>query len=92
MLTGSYATSAPATGQCVGRADFLAGLTDDYLLDRISYENLQGQHWEYALTHMMQHVVNHSTYHRGQVVTLLRHLDQTPPTTDCLVYFDQGGR
>jgi uncharacterized damage-inducible protein DinB len=38
----------------------------------------------------MQHVVNHSSYHRGQVVTLLRQLGKTPPATDFLIYFDEG--
>ncbi len=74
------------------RGDFIAGLTDEHLLARISYENLEGQRWEYALGHMMQHVVNHSTYHRGQVVTLLRQLGQRSPATDFLVFFDVVGR
>jgi uncharacterized damage-inducible protein DinB len=66
-------------------------LTDDRVKARISYENARGERWEYSLGHMMQHIVNHSTYHRGQVVTLLRQLGQTPPPTDFLVYFDEGG-
>lgn len=72
--------------------DFITALTDDRLLARLSYENLQGQRWEYPLAHMMQHLVNHSSYHRGQVVTLLRQLGQTPPPTDFLVFFDESGR
>jgi uncharacterized damage-inducible protein DinB len=74
------------------RQDLLAHLAEDRLLAPIAYENLQGQRWEYALGLMMQHVVNHSSYHRGQVVTLLRQLGQTPPATDFLVFFDEGGR
>ena len=74
------------------RQDFIAGLTEDRLLAGMSYENLQGQRWEYSLVHTMQHVVNHSSYHRGQVVTLLRQLGQAPPSTDFLVFFDEGGR
>jgi uncharacterized damage-inducible protein DinB len=74
------------------RQDFVAGLTEDRLAGRISYENLQGQRWEYALRHMMQHVLHHSTFHRGQVVTLLRQLGQTPPATDFLVFVDESGR
>lgn len=72
--------------------DFIATLTDNHLLTRVSYENLQGERWEYTLAHMMQHVVNHSSYHRGQIVTLLRQLGQSPPPTDFLVYFDERGR
>ncbi len=73
------------------REDFMDGLTDERLLATVSYENLQGQRWEYPLARTMQHVLNHSTYHRGQVVTLLRQLGQTPPATDFLVFFDEGG-
>ena len=74
------------------REDLLGSLTDDSLLAPLAYENLQGQRWVYPLGHMMQHVVNHSSYHRGQAVTLLRQLGRTPPVTDFLVFFDDGGR
>ena len=74
------------------REDLLGGLTDDRLMAPVAYENLQGQRWVYPLGHMMQHVVNHSSYHRGQAVTLLRQLDRTPPSTDFLLFFDEGGR
>ena len=74
------------------RQDFLAGLTQDRLAGGISYENLRGERRTYALAHMMQHVVNHSTYHRGQVVTLLRQLGQAPPATDFLDFVDEPGR
>ena len=73
------------------RDDLLRGLTESRLVARLSYENLQGQRWEYPLEQMMQHVVNHSSYHRGQVVTLLRQLGQVPPSTDFLVFFDESG-
>jgi uncharacterized damage-inducible protein DinB len=34
-------------------------------------------------------VVNHSTYHRGQLTTLLRQLQAMPVATDYLVYHDE---
>ncbi len=37
----------------------------------------------------MQHVVNHSSYHRGQVVTLLRQFGHPAPSTDLLRYIDE---
>jgi uncharacterized damage-inducible protein DinB len=69
---------------------FIKCLTDDLLEKRVSYENLRAQRWEYSLVQMMQHVVNHSSYHRGQLVTLLRQLGQTPPGTDLLVFLDES--
>jgi uncharacterized damage-inducible protein DinB len=37
----------------------------------------------------MCHVANHSTYHRGQVATLLRQLGARPVSTDLLVFDDE---
>ena len=35
-----------------------------------------------------QHLVNHGTYHRGQVVTMLRQLGAgTPPSTDLIAFY-----
>jgi uncharacterized damage-inducible protein DinB len=74
-----------------GRKDYLDGLSDESLPNLISYLNLAGQRWEYWLDHILQHVVNHSTYHRGQVTGMLRQLGiGSVPTTDFLAFFDQG--
>ncbi len=70
---------------------FLATLRESDLGRLVSYENPPGTTWSYSLAHMLQHVVNHSTYHRGQVVTLMRQLGRTPPETDFLVFFDEKG-
>jgi uncharacterized damage-inducible protein DinB len=70
------------------RTALLAGLADDALAEEITYTNTRGEVWRYPLGRMMQHVVNHSTYHRGQVVTMLRQLGAAAPSTDFLDYFD----
>ncbi len=36
---------------------------------------------------MMQHVVNHGTYHRGQVVTMLRQLGAKGASTDLITFY-----
>jgi len=54
--------------------------------------NTRGETWRYPLTHMMQHLVNHSSYHRGQVSLMLRQLGAEPTPTDLLVFFDAGGQ
>jgi uncharacterized damage-inducible protein DinB len=33
------------------------------------------------------HAINHSTYHRGQIITMLRGFDITPPNTDLTAYY-----
>jgi len=60
------------------------------LTRRVSYTNRKGEQWAYPVGQILHHVVNHATYHRGQVVTLLRQLGQVPPTTDFLVFVDLG--
>jgi uncharacterized damage-inducible protein DinB len=35
----------------------------------------------YALGELVQHCLNHSTHHRGQIVLMLRQLSRTPPGT-----------
>lgn len=57
--------------------EFIEGLTDDLLQERWKVRDS-----EYPLAQLIQHVVNHSTYHRGQIATLLRQLGHTPPPTD----------
>lgn len=69
---------------------FLKLLTDGLLETRVSYKNFSGQQWQYSLAQMIQHLVNHSSYHGGQVVALLRQLGQTPPATDLLVFLDES--
>jgi len=39
-----------------------------------------------TLMHLMQHVVNHSTYHRGQVALMMRQLGAEPLATDFHVF------
>ena len=39
---------------------------------------------------MMIHLLNHQSYHRGQVATLLRQLGLKPPQVDFLVAHDMG--
>jgi uncharacterized damage-inducible protein DinB len=70
------------------RRDFLKALEPGRLTEVISYVNLQGQTFAYPLHRMLQHVVNHGTYHRGQITTLLRQLGATPLATDLLLYED----
>jgi uncharacterized damage-inducible protein DinB len=36
---------------------------------------------------MLQHIVNHATYHRGQVTTMLRQLNAPPPKSQDLIVF-----
>jgi uncharacterized damage-inducible protein DinB len=67
---------------------FLQGLPPGGETQRIRYTNIKGEEWEYNLEQMVNHLVIHSAYHRGQLATMLRQLGAVPPTTDYLVFLD----
>lgn len=69
--------------------EFISGLNDEKLSTVISYRNTRGEDWAYPLGQMLQHVMNHSTYHRGQVTTLLRQLGGEVMSVDLLVFMDE---
>jgi uncharacterized damage-inducible protein DinB len=43
----------------------------------INYKNLEGKAFQSSLEEIITHVVNHGTYHRGQLITLLRQCGYT---------------
>jgi uncharacterized damage-inducible protein DinB len=67
--------------------DLVAGLAEPDLEQPISYRNTAGQDFVSTRGQMLRHVVNHSTYHRGQITTMLRQLGAAAPTTDLIVYY-----
>jgi uncharacterized damage-inducible protein DinB len=71
------------------RAEYLGRLSDADLRQVVSYRNLSGQAHANPLEDLVRHVVNHSTYHRGQAATQLRQLGRTPPNTDLIAYLRQ---
>ena len=65
---------------------FVNGL-DDGAVGRIyEFKMLSGQPASGILWQMVQHVVNHATMHRGQIVGMIRQLGLEPPATDLLFY------
>ena len=66
--------------------DYAASLSPEDLQRVLDYRTLAGTPNAQPLWQMLQHVANHSTYHRGQVTTLLRQLGAKAPGTD-LIYF-----
>lgn len=65
---------------------FLAALTADQVSADLTWTSTTGVTYRRPLWQPLLHLVNHTTYHRGQVVTQLRQLGYEPPSTD-LIYF-----
>jgi len=64
------------------RGALLASLSEARLQQAFDYRDLAGNAMRLPFAHSMQHVVNHGTYHRGQVTTMLRQLGAAPIGTD----------
>ena len=64
------------------RRMYLAGLPDDGPDSLLHYRSTKGDPFSMPLRDLLVHCANHSTYHRGQVVTILRQVGATPPNTD----------
>ena len=75
-----------------GQRAFVKTMTPARMDETLTYVNFAGQTCTYALGETMLHVANHGTYHRGQVVTLLRQLGRKAISTDYLRWIDAGGK
>ena len=61
---------------------FLADLNDDRLNDTVSFTNMQGNQNTCALWETFYHLLNHQSYHRGQITTMLRQLGADASSVD----------
>lgn len=68
------------------RQEFLRTLTEDTLHAPLRYNGSDGKEFSMPMAQLLQHVVNHGTYHRGQVTTLLRQVGAETVSLD-LVFF-----
>lgn len=100
-MHGENLRIAPMVGQQLTKYETLDGLIssssafvtfakskdDTFLSSRYHYTSMKGDPFEDSYEDTMFHVVNHSTYHRGQLITMLRETGTTKlPGTD-LVHF-----
>jgi uncharacterized damage-inducible protein DinB len=66
---------------------WLAFIQETESFDRVlKYNNYTGDYFENNVEHIMMHLVNHGTYHRGQVSLLLRMKGFEPINTDFITW------
>jgi uncharacterized damage-inducible protein DinB len=70
-----------------GISGFVSALMDQKLSAVLTYKTTEGRQFSSVLWQTMLRVVNHSTYHRGQIVTMLRQLGIKPIGTDLIMFY-----
>jgi uncharacterized damage-inducible protein DinB len=68
------------------RDAYLSGRTDESIGSAIDYRNTRGEPFRMELGDLLVHCANHSTYHRGQLVTMIRQAGGNPPNTDYIQF------
>jgi uncharacterized damage-inducible protein DinB len=74
------------------RQEFLSRLSDSTLHAPLHFKDMSGIPYSAPLVQLLQHVVNHGTYHRGQATTMLRQVGAETVALDMLYFFrEQNG-
>jgi uncharacterized damage-inducible protein DinB len=66
---------------------YIASLQPADLQRVVHHKTMAGAPQAAPLWQMLQHLVNHGTYHRGQVATMLRQLNVKPLSTDLIAFY-----
>lgn len=73
--------------------DLVGGLGADGLMRTVEYKALTGQVVASPYWQMIAHVVNHGSYHRGQIATMCRKVGGAPvKSMDMVVFFRETTR
>jgi uncharacterized damage-inducible protein DinB len=68
-------------------AKWLGTMTDKSLQDSFTMTTSSGTTYRHTYVQAVQHVVDHGSYHRGQIIALLRQLGVTPPVTGMIAFY-----
>jgi uncharacterized damage-inducible protein DinB len=70
--------------------EFLNGLTDEAIHQKVSYKNLQGTAFTHTMWQLLVHVVNHGTQHRSEAAHFLTQFGHSPGDIDLSVYIREN--
>lgn len=68
-------------------ANFVQRQSDDFFINTCVYKHTGGRNFEQYNSEIILHCMQHSTYHRGQIVTIARQVGlKDPPKNDYIEY------
>lgn len=66
---------------------FMNGQSDETLKSSCNFKSLEGKEYSTPVSDIVLHCMNHSTFHRGQIITMLRNCGADElPSTDYITY------
>ena len=69
--------------------DTVINFDDTELYEMVSYRTMSGKAYQNKRYEMVHHCINHSTYHRGQVVLMMKNNNmETVPSTDYITFLN----
>lgn len=86
------AFASPAIGDFVRTsndfANYVEGKDEEFLSSECTYHTSKGEKFTTPVSGIIMHCMNHSTYHRGQIITMIRGLEAASelPALDLVVY------
>lgn len=74
--------------------EFLEKKDEAFFRAITTYRNIKGDQFSQPNDELIMHCMNHSTFHRGQLVTMIREtgFDGKLPATDLVVYFRENAQ
>jgi len=67
--------------------EFISTKNDQFFLSATEYINLKGKTFSQNNAEIILHCMNHSTFHRGQVMSMLRHVGYTDQSASDFIMF-----
>lgn len=91
LLTGADVPDLDSAARLIEEADaaltrFVLATPADLRNDILAYTNLQGAVKKVPYWAVFRHAVNHASYHRGQISTMIRSMGKDPKPTDLVFW------
>ena len=91
LLTGSDVADLDEAARLLEEADalltrFVLEMPTDRRNEILAYRNLQGAVKKVPFWAVFRHAVNHASYHRGQISTMIRSMGKDPKPTDLVFW------
>lgn len=82
--------AAQLTALAAAWRGLLAEVTEESLRREVAYTNTRGEKWANTVADVLTHVVLHSSYHRGQIATLLGRAGEAAAYSDYIECVRRG--